>query len=301
MVQQRASLTINRVLLRDTLSVSGDGASLNLVNCSVHATVRVVVTGGSTLSLASMAVPFSVWTAMEDALADPGSIMRFESVRIDGYASWGELTGMEIIEADGTRTKDPPTLGLAPSSGIFVVTSGCSNAAGYVGVHSLPTAEACANGDHTPPCKVTRGGRCVGRPAGYGPREKCVITVGGGGGMLGPCAVFDMSFLDFVTLPGGETYTRSDCPANVALAAGDTIVWDSSGNSQGSVGADLHGAYDCSAQGICGMPFSMSELGGGWELCFAGGWGCTNPAATNYDPEAAIDDGSCTTGSHGKG
>eukprot|EP01045_Picozoa_sp_COSAG04_P043756 COSAG04_NODE_14499_length_565_cov_1.038627_1_plen_117_part_10 len=115
MVQQRAALTITHVLLRAALSVSGDGASLDLIDCTLHPAVRITATGGSTLGLASMAVPFPVWVAAEDALADPGSTMRLESVRVDGYPSWGELTGTEIVEADGSKTKDPPNLGSVAS------------------------------------------------------------------------------------------------------------------------------------------------------------------------------------------
>ena len=264
MVQQRASLAITHVLLRAALSVSGDGASLNLVDCTLHPAVRVTATGGSTLTLASMTVPFQVWAAADDALADPGSTMRFESVRIGGYASWGELTGTEIIEADGTKTKDPPNLG-SPASGTFIVTSGCS-------------AKGLTNGrdygciDDTPPCNVTRGGRCVGRTEGYGPYEDCAITVGGGGGALGPCAVFDAqggSTNDYISLPGGATHDASDCPNGAALAPGDAIAWHSDGNMQGSQtgnGVDNNG---CAAKGTCARPWSRNGLGGGWELCFA--------------------------------
>eukprot|EP01045_Picozoa_sp_COSAG04_P007571 COSAG04_NODE_398_length_14962_cov_39.977461_14_plen_446_part_00 len=302
MVQQRASLTITHVLLRVALSVSGDGASLDLVDCTLHPTARVTATGGSTLGLASMAVPFPVWTAAEDALADSGSTMRFDSLRVDGYASWGELTGSEIIEADGSRTSDPPSLGSA-ASGIFIVTSGCSG-------------DGCEPASGTPPCHVTRGGRCVGRAAGYGPNEHCAITVGGGGGALGPCAVFDTgSCCDRVTLPGGAQHGGSDCPEGAALGPGDAIAWTSNDYDQGSVGHSVgHSDNGCAAEGTCGLPFTYhgpdstsvvndcgpdrdqpcpNGLGGGWELCFAGGWGCTNPAATNYDPAAAADDGSC--------
>ena len=115
------------------------------------------------------------------------------------------------------------------------------------------------------------GGRCVGRPAGYGPSEDCAITVVGGGGVLGPCPVFDMldgggSEGDSVTLPGGAAHTKSDCPEGAALAPGDAIAWTSSVNGQGSVG---HRDNGCAAKGTCGLPYSHDGLGGGWELCFA--------------------------------
>ena len=52
----------------------------------------------------------------------------------------------------------------------------------------------------------------------------------------------------------------------MALAAGDAIAWTSNNNAQGSVGFRDNG---CAAKGTCGLPFSGSRLGGGWELCFA--------------------------------
>eukprot|EP01045_Picozoa_sp_COSAG04_P041865 COSAG04_NODE_12943_length_627_cov_1.070076_1_plen_89_part_10 len=76
------------------------------------------------------------------------------------------------------------------------------------------------------PCTLSEGDRCVGRAEGYGPSEKCAITVGGGGGVLAPCAVFDLcGGDDYVTLPGGATHGGSDCPAGAALAAGGALSW----------------------------------------------------------------------------
>ena len=88
--------------------------------------------------------------------------------------------------------------------------------------------------------------------------------------MLGPCAVFD-TIGDIVTLPGGAAHYYSDCPEGAALASGDAIAWTSDGSSQGNPGA-IDNAWDngCAAKGTCGLlPFSLSGLGGGWELCFA--------------------------------
>ena len=120
------------------------------------------------------------------------------------------------------------------------------------------------------PCTVSEGGRCVGRPEGYGPDEDCAITVVGGGGVLGPCPVFDTDHGDSVTLPGGARHGDSDCPEGAALAPGDAIAWTSNAAHQGSVGAPSgYNGNGCAAKGTCGLPFSQHGLGGGWELCFA--------------------------------
>jgi len=91
----------------------------------------------------------------------------------------------------------------------------------------------------TPPCTVSEGGHCVGRPDGYGPGEECAITVGGtGGGVLGPCTVFDTdgelldTMGDYITLLGGAWHgggrqSGSDCPVGVVLVAGDALSWSS--------------------------------------------------------------------------
>ena len=129
------------------------------------------------------------------------------------------------------------------------------------------------------------GGRCVGRPEGYGPNEDCAITVVVGG-VLGPCPVFDTySSNDPVTLPGGtsrqyingdwvddapgQAHGGSDCPEGAALAPGDAIGWHSNFAHQGSVGNPYNNANGCAAKGTCGLPYSERGLGGGWELCFA--------------------------------
>ena len=52
------------------------------------------------------------------------------------------------------------------------------------------------------PCTVAAGGRCVGRPDGYGSNEQCSIVVGGGPGVLGPCDVFNIHD-DVILMPRG--------------------------------------------------------------------------------------------------
>ena len=132
-------------------------------------------------------------------------------------------------ELTGSKTIDPPRFGGPPGS--FTVSSG--------------------------PCTVSDSGRCVGRPAGYLWNERCVIAVGGGGGVLGPCGVFGihsfngdpMSFAgsgDYVTLPDGSTHFGFDCPVGAILAPDDNVGWHAGRN------AEAPGARDV-----------------GWQICFA--------------------------------
>ena len=121
------------------------------------------------------------------------------------------------------------------------------------------------------PCMMSDGGRCVGRAEGYGPNEGCAVAVGGtGGGVLGPCAVFDTwNGNDHVMLPGARRY-HSDCPVGATLVAGDALSWASNEAYQGSVGCrGSCGDNGCAAKGTCGAPYSYDGLGGGWQLCFA--------------------------------
>ena len=208
-----------------------------------------------------------------------GSTLRLSAIIAWEAPDAGELTGTITVGADGSKA----TISATPWPTIFGVVSG--------------------------PCAVSEGGRCVGRADGYGPQEECVITVGGGGGVLGPCGVFDMDkngddyvglcdhsqslvCLDSIIVPPDYlpccTYTRSDCPAGVALAPGDSVRWKSNSNRQGSVAG--HGTNGCTAKGLCGLPWTYhgsggvvadpgypdfpngypNGLGGGWQICFEG-------------------------------
>ena len=144
-------------------------------------------------------------------------------------SEWGTQTGTVTAGAEGeSLVLDPPDLQLP---GYFVVNSG--------------------------PCTVAEGGRCVGRwPGGYLPNEDCTISVGGVGGALGPCPVFDIydSNTDSLTLPDGSMHHSADCPAGTVLAAGQTLAWHSNTLAQGN-GGD-------------GLPFSRDGAGGGWQICF---------------------------------
>jgi hypothetical protein len=123
------------------------------------------------------------------------------------------------------------------------------------------------------PRVTTEGGRCVGRPDGYGPQEACEVAVGGAGGALGPCFVFDLyGGGDAITTTDGivyrESLRESDCPVGTMLPPGGTLRWISNYKRQGSTGNFDNG---CAAKSFCGVPYMYSDrgLGGGWDICFA--------------------------------
>jgi hypothetical protein len=217
--------------------------SLALAGISLGASVSFTVVGGGSLSLASMAVPAAMLGRAQYQLSGAGSTLRLAAVTVPEAPDAGELTGTMTVGADGSKVIDSVT----PWPGFFAVISG--------------------------PCAVSEGGRCVGRPGGYLPSEACEIAVGGGGGVLGACGVFDTYYNgnDYVTLPDGRNsgsiHYGSDCPAGAVLAAGGSVGWISDGSDQGSVRNG--NANGCGAKGLCGLPHSGYGLGGGWQICFA--------------------------------
>ena len=176
-------------------------------------------------------------TALAD-LSGAGSRLVLDAVTVSDYSGLGAFTGTATAAADGEPTaQDPP--GLLANLPHFVVLSG--------------------------PCTVVEGGRCVGRwPGGYLPSEDCAISVGGAGGALGACPVFDTyhsstsdiesGYGDYLTLPDGSAHSGAACPAGAVLAGGQTLAWHSDGSSQGSDGD--------------GLPRSTHGAGGGWQICF---------------------------------
>eukprot|EP01045_Picozoa_sp_COSAG04_P019454 COSAG04_NODE_1890_length_5298_cov_7.441239_2_plen_625_part_00 len=247
-------------------------------NTADWATLDIGYSGS--LSLASMDVPLALLVAAEytrvlDYTTDQNirqpSALSLDNVNVPELAAIGRLSGTLTRRGDSAYFDPPDTFFGHITTGTFTVTAG--------------------------PCTVSDGGRCVGRPRGYRPNEQCAIAVGGGGGVLGPCPIFDLdsqSGKDYVTLPGEEWpgHGGSDCPVGVALAPGDAIAWTSDGSIQGSVGCNgcakwvnqyCTGSTDCCygcngcaqppsgrpGMGTCGEPLSQDGEGGGWKLCFA--------------------------------
>ena len=188
-----------------------------------------------------MDVPGAVLRSVQVRSTGFGSTVRLSAVTVPEFLDWGVLTGTVTVQADGSQTTDPAGL-VVHLPGFFAVSSG--------------------------PCTVSDGGRCVGRPGGYEINEACAITVGGGGGTLEPCSVFDMDGTseDYLALPDGSTPNGSECPTGTALAPGDSVGWTSGHDRQGSSGWHDNG---CTTKGTCGLLYSEYGLGGGWQICFA--------------------------------
>jgi hypothetical protein len=273
-----------------TVSVSGDGAlewaprwgsggfdvqargSLSLTYIGLDPLASVTLTSGGSLSMALMAVSVATLSAAMAELGGADSSLRLEDITVLEYHYDPAQTVAITVNADGMRTQEGS---LSFGSPIFNVSSG--------------------------PCETSQGGQCVGRAQGYGISEDCTIAVSGGGGTLAACSVFDVApdGVDFLTLPGGVKHRGSDCPVGMSLATDSSVAWTSDIVAQGSVGNhDFDELTDCDAMGTCGLPFSWGGLGGGWEICFVPPTpGCTNPTASDFDPAATVEDGSCTSGS----
>ena len=191
----------------------------------------IAVTGGGPLSLARLALPYSDFGMALAGLSGAGSRLVLESVTVPEHPEWGALTGTVTARAEGEPPVfDPPDLQMPP--GFFVVNSG--------------------------PCTLAEGGRCVGRPGGYGNRENCAITVAGSG-VLGPCPVFNTEGCPF-----GD---RDNCPDRVtmpveAMYGGTAERWNGHGGTDCPVGAMLFAGQTLSWR-------SDSSNGGRWQICFA--------------------------------
>ena len=182
--------------------------SLALAGVSLGQSVSFTIEGGGSLSLASMAAPATV---LRVHLSGAGSTLRLSEVTVSEATDADQLTGTMTVGADGSMAIDSATPWpdwLLP--GYFTVSDG--------------------------PCAVSEGGRCVGRPGGYLPRESCLINVGGNGGVLGPCSEFDTEReFDYVELPPHDRSSRhsgSDCPVGEVLASGDHLTWTSDASSE---------------------------------------------------------------------
>eukprot|EP01046_Picozoa_sp_COSAG06_P020233 COSAG06_NODE_1475_length_9337_cov_6.585733_1_plen_429_part_10 len=279
-----------------TVSVSGDGAlewaprwgsggfdvqargSLSLTYIGLSPEASITLNSGGSLSVALMAVSVATLSGAMSELGGAGSSLRFEDITVLEYHYDPAQTVAITVNDDGTKTHEGS---LSFGRPVFNVSSG--------------------------PCEISQGGRCVGRPQGYLPTEDCAITVSGGGGVLAPCSVFDMDGFgsasgDIVTVLG-QVHSNSDCPTGVALSTDNTVSWFSDDFGQGNPDWYLLGYPDgngngCGPKGICGpAAWSRTEVGGGWELCFVPPVpGCTNPTASDYNPSATVEDGSCTSG-----
>lgn len=162
------------------------------------------------------------------------------------------LTGAITVREDGSKAVEGSLIWGHP---VFSVSSGRSctrcNAVWSSNAHesSFCLEQDCLEWDNIPPCIVSEGGRCVGRPEGYSQGEQCTIAVSGGGGMLGSCGVFDTYNTwhghDSVSLPDScspncpqgwaslNVHYGSDCPVGELLNAGESVSWSGDSNYHG--------------------------------------------------------------------
>eukprot|EP01052_Picozoa_sp_SAG31_P056372 SAG31_NODE_16107_length_722_cov_1.654896_1_plen_209_part_10 len=133
----------------------GEMGSLSLSYVRLDADVVLTITGGGSLSLANIALPFAVLGTTLASLVGAGSTLSLSAVTVPEYPQLGALRGVGTAVAGGSWVLNPPNLLDALSH--FEIRSG--------------------------PCTVAEtAGRCVGRwPGGYLPNESCEITVAGPG------------------------------------------------------------------------------------------------------------------------
>jgi hypothetical protein len=206
---------------------------LTLTHIGLDPAAVLLVKDGGSLSLSSMIVSTATMTMAVAQLSGVGSRLQLLAVTLMEYPTAGEMTGTMLMGNNNSKTVDPP----GAFGGTFTITSG--------------------------PCEVSEGGRCVGQPSGYNENDSCSISVGGGGGLLGTCPVFDFDDrydpdtsgeADYVTMPDGSKHGPGSCPAGTRLAIGEVLMFHASRYGQGT--------YQ-------GSTFSDHGLGGGWIVCFA--------------------------------
>ena len=81
--------------------------SLTLTNIALHPSATIDLSGGGSLSLASMLVPLAVLTAAERTLSGVGSTLRLDAVTVPDGPRYGVLTGTAVVAPDGSKAFDP--------------------------------------------------------------------------------------------------------------------------------------------------------------------------------------------------
>eukprot|EP01050_Picozoa_sp_SAG11_P009303 SAG11_NODE_864_length_6839_cov_4.807567_4_plen_343_part_00 len=212
--------------------ISGDAG---LVEAPRWGSGGFVVREFGSLLLASVGLAISGQRLMM-AQFEPEGLLTLDGVVVAHHREAGKLTGTLTMTASGDFIYEPPEL-QQMFPGTFTVDSG--------------------------PCTLTDGGRCVGRwPSGYRQNEHCDIGVSGFG-VLATCPVWDINPSDYsggdhVTIHGTQ-HSFSDCPAGLELQSDESLTWDSDSAQQGENSTPL---------AVKGLAQSVSNLGGGWQICF---------------------------------
>jgi hypothetical protein len=220
------------------------------------------------LNLASVEVPSQV---LGDLLANrrdgQNGLVTLRDVSFSDHSAWQHLTGTWSIEG-----------GAHSSLSRFEVVSG--------------------------PCTTSQGGRCVGRPDGYGPDESCEIAVRMGGA-LADCPVFET--VDYISMAycGGFSHPDRRDTVSIASSGEQFSGWDRRFDHHTCLGGDCtidaHLREECDGNhpGVCNLcppagtvlatgdsvtwnshadlqcavtyhnEDKLSSSMAGWELCFA--------------------------------
>jgi hypothetical protein len=241
-----STLFANASTFHADLTVTGGSAMLT--GCTLNVTtssLRASSYGSgahSTITLRQMSVPSRVLSSALSQLTTPGTILDLTDILVSDWTD-APLSGSAMVgESGALETQPPDLLSVMP---VFVVNSG--------------------------PCTTSKDGRCVGRPGGYNRGERCSISVGGVLPVtLGACSVFDTDTDHYDRVSWGmgaqgKSFDGSECPSGEQLVSGQEITWSSDSGRQGSVGQEP--GNGCAAKGLCGLPWSLAGIGGGWEIC----------------------------------
>ncbi len=109
----------------------------------------------------------------------------------------------------------------------------------------------------------------------------------------GSIAVVDGSDCAKPTVAGPFSGTGSSSTAAISLADGCYEVVIVDGTYPGEISWTITNNSDASVWASGGAPYTSTILTVGAGPCTALVYGCTDPAADNYDPAATCDDGSC--------
>ena len=204
-VGEMGSLSWTHLSFGNRLSVSRNGMA-QLEQCALDSSSSLIVTGGGSLGLSSMMLPSQVLSDVQNHLSGNQSTLTLFRVTVLESVSVGPLSGTMVVGIDGITTTPPDAFAGHFRPSWFVVNSG--------------------------PCTVSQGGRCVGRPQGYGPDESCTIAVGGVVDILAivACSIRTLMRTTSLCLMG---------PRTMAVIARVACCFHQAGLSNGSLHASI--------------------------------------------------------------
>ncbi len=309
-------LNFTGLTIFDNVEVALTGATLDSnvqlglsANCTIESSsitedTTFELLNGSTLNLRLLSVPYGVLESARD-FATAGTLLNLTNVSISDHIDWAPVTGtLETMSpnaksvhqttddfhagdthgCDDDRRFEPPSSQDQPNWAsqmkFLTVDYQCSSDA------RAARLARCAPRYHSnapPPCNVTRGGLCVGRPDGYYSNEVCVVHVNvfGGAANLGTQSrgvqakqtvpFYTAGSFDYLVAPGygykgngvywkGEpekfysdptlSNRGQDLSGSFWLRDGDLLIWNSAANV-GTPGEKRTAPYGHPAWEIC--------------------------------------------------